>query len=172
MIELSNRLGVVRVAGFAVAVVVCAGVAEAWPIRGPVARAERRVIRAQVALERELARPLGRVRVVEVPAPPAQALTPTPAPAQATARPLAPPAAAAAAAPAPQPGVARTAFEAPLPTQAADAPRPASPTEPASDGTVSVLVRPETKAPNQQPAQQPAQQRPAEPLLFPGSAQP
>jgi hypothetical protein len=183
MSNLSSRLVVVRVALVVAAFAARAGVAEAWPVRGPVARAERRVFRAQMALERELARPLGRVRVIEVPVYPvlpggvpgaaavgvlppvasasaAESVVPAPAPAQAAVRPPVPPAAGAA-----QAGVARTAFEAPLPEPVA-APQPKAAPEPAADGTVSVLVRPESQPAGSPPA------RAAEPLLFPGAAQP
>lgn len=179
MSSLSSRLVVVRVALVVAAFAAGAGVAEARPVRGPVARAERRVFRAQMALERELARPLGRVRVIEVPvypvapggvpgalaegilppaapAPAAQAAVT--APAQAAVRPPVPPTAGGA-----QAGVARTAFEAPLPEPVA-APQPEP--EPAADGTVSVLVRPDSQPAGSPPA------RAAEPLLFPGAAQP
>lgn len=182
MRSLSSRSAVARVALVAAACVAGAGVAEARPVRGPVARAERRVFRAQMALERELARPLGRVRVIEVPvypvlpggmpgavaegvlppvaaSPAAQPVVPAPAPGQAAVRPPVPPAAGGA--PAAQAGVARTAFEAPLPEPVA-APQP----EPAADGTVSVLVRPEAQPAGSPPA------RAAEPLLFPGASQP
>lgn len=188
MSRLSNLSVAVRVAVFSAAFLGWGSVAEAWPIRGPVARAERRVWRAQMALERELTRPVGRVRVIEVPAypvvpgavpvagaqvivppavptPAAQAVVPTPAPAQAAVRPPVPPTAATP--PQAPNGVARTAFEAPLPEPVAT-PQPAAPPDPAADGTVSVLVRPEA-----QPAgAPPAQERAGEPLLFPGAAQP
>jgi hypothetical protein len=183
MSNLSSRPVVVRVALVVVAFVAAASVAHARPVRGPVARAERRVFRAQMALERELARPPGRVRVIEVPvypvlpgavpgavaegilppvapAPAAQAAVPAPAPRQAAVRPPVPPAAGGA-----QAGVARTAFEAPLPEPVA-APQPKAAPEPAADGTVSVLVRPDSQPAGSPPA------GPAEPLLFPGAAQP
>jgi len=166
MRNVSNRAAAVYLVAWMAATVVGPGVADARPIRGPVARAERRMFRAQMALERELARPLGRAGVIEVPA---QAVERAATPAQPTRPPEPRAAAAAAAAPQAESGVARAAFEAPVPRPAtADAPRPAAPSEPAADGTVSVLVRPEA-----QPAAQPKAQEPAaEPLLFPGTSQP
>jgi len=159
MHKVLNRAAALHLLAWAAATVVGSGVAEARPIRGPVGRAERRVFRAQMALERELARPQGRARVIEVPA---QAVERPAIPAQPTRPPE--PRAAAAASQAEQ-GVVRTAFEAPVPRPAAaDAPQPVTPPEPAADGTVSVLVRPE--------AEPRAQERAAEPLLFPGAAQP
>lgn len=204
---------VMRTAFGVVAVVMGSGVAEAWPARGPVARAERRVFRAQMALERELARPLGRVRVIEVPvypmypggppaaaallppgaAPPPGALSPpdavlppavsatprmTPAPAHVLAPapetlpavdPLPEPRAVpAASAPRMERGVAPAGFEAPLPQRPGATPQPVPPTEPAADGTVSVLVRPDAAPAGKTPAQE----RPTEPLEFPGASQP
>lgn len=171
---LSGRTIVLPLAGGVMVAIASAGVAEAWPVRGPVARAERRVFRAQLALERELNRPLVRGRVIEVPthaglpggvpgggagvpapaqvtAAAAQVAAPLPVPAPGTAR--RPDQQAAAASATPQPGVARTAFETPAP---------------AADGTVSVLIRPEAPP----AASSPAQERAAEPLLFPGTSQP
>jgi hypothetical protein len=155
------------VAFAAAACVAGSGIAEARPVRGPVARAERRVWRAQMALERELTRPLGRGRVIEAPADPrapggmagsaTEAVVPSAAAAP-RARTIAPTPAAAAPTGA---GVARTAFEGPLPEPIA-VPESAAAAEPAADGTVSVLVRPAES----QPA------RAAEPLLFPGASQP
>lgn len=186
MRRLSNLSMAVRLALFSAGFAGVAGVAEARPIRGPVARAERRVWRAQMALERELTRPVGRARVIEVPAypvlpgavpavgpqvivppavpaPAAQAVVPAPVPTQAAVRPPVPPTAATP--PLAPTGVARTAFEAPLPEPVAT-PTPAALPAPAADGTVSVLVRPEA-APTGAP---PAQERSGEPLLFPGAA--
>lgn len=171
MRRISKWLVGVPVAFAAAACVAGSGIAEARPVRGPVARAERRVWRAQIALERELTRPVGRGRVIELTAePPApagmrgagtEAVVPfaTPAP---LARTIAPTPSPTPAAVAPRrAGVARTAFEGPLPEPIA-VPGSAAAAEPAADGTVSVLVRP-------------AESKPAgaaEPLLFPGASQP
>jgi len=174
----STRAGVVHLVGVSAAVLCCAGVAEAWPVRGPVARAERRVIRAQMALERDLGRAIGRGRVIEVPVypvergmvPVAGGEVPPPAPAAAVPAAAAPPqpgvrrldeaAAAAATRPAGEPQVARAAFETRLPQ------RPAPSAERAPDGTVSVLVRPDAEPADSQVPQE----RAVEPLLFPGAA--
>lgn len=188
----SIRSSLVRVAVVAVACVAPGGIAEAWPVRGPVARAERRVFRAQMALERELARPLGRVRVIEVPVYPVQpggipgAGPEVILPAEAVSSPGQPPAPAPLATraadrpiggiPAPRvapgaaasTGVAPAAFETAAPARSPAGPSPASAANPAADGTVSVLVRPEAAAAGSQPAQEPA----AEPLLLPGPSQP
>lgn len=184
MTGLSNRLAAVRLAGIVTVCVLGAGVAEARPVRGPLARAERRVIRAQAAFDRELARPLGRVRLIEVPVYPVSpgavpavgaAAIPSPAvPAAAQAAAAAPARVArppepraAAASPKTEPGVARAGFEAQLP-EPVSSPREAAATEPAADGTVSVLVRPDAPPAGSPPVQE----RAAEPLLFPGSSQP
>lgn len=189
MPRLAARAGVVRLVGVSAAVLCCGTVAQARPMRGPVARAERRVIRAQMALERELGRPLGFVRVNEVPAQPLgqavnqpinQAAPPVaggaiPRPAQPGAVPAVAPmaerpqpavrpldaGAAAAIPPGGQPAVARAAFEAGLPRRSAPA------AEQAADGTVSVLVRPDREPPA---AAQVPQERAEEPLLFPGAS--
>ncbi len=121
--------------------------AEARPLRGPLLRAERRLARAEAALEREAASLPRNPK----PAEPPKAATPKPQ----------------AAAPKPQaasrPEVARTGYEAPVrpvPTPVAGTSSAAA--EPAADGTVSVLVRPEaTKA-----------DQPAEPLRFPDASAP
>lgn len=162
MIKLSSGRAGVSLAVFATALVAGVGTAEARPIRGPMARAERRVWRAQAAVERELARPAGRGRVIEVPPRPARSGGVADAGAAVvseTPRPVAPPPAApASAAPPPtRASVARTSLEAPLPEPVA-----APPAEPAADGTVSVLVRPAGSPPVQAP----------EPLRFPGPVQP
>jgi hypothetical protein len=161
----------VRVAVVAAACVAAGGIAEARPARGPVARAERRVFRAQMALERELARPVGRVQVIQVPVFPAQpGGIPNSIP---NSIPGAIPGAipggipAAAAAPAAT-GVAPAAFEAAAPPRSPAGPSPASAATPAADGTVSVLVHSEASAAGAQPAQEPA----PEPLLLPRPSQP
>lgn len=169
--------GLVCLAGACVLVVLGVDVAEARPFRGPLGRAERRLARAQATLERELARPQGRARAEVQPAEAGRvpaAATPAPAPTQVKSPPaLVPPPTPQAAARAPeprpavnpaspqakQPELARTAFESPV---------PASVSEPAADGTVSVLVRPGAEAPAAKAAQPPA----GDPLLFPESAKP
>lgn len=126
--------------GFMVFMAIGLAPAEARPLRVPLLRAERRVIRAEAALEREAARAANRPRGVErtaaaetAPAPPAKPLPPTgPTPAN----PVTPAAA-----------VTPAAVEAPG--------------EPAADGTVSVLVRPESAAKSA-----------PEPLRFPGGQTP
>ena len=173
-----GRTAIVRVVGVSAAIFCCSGVAEAWPVRGPVARAERRVIRAQMALERDLGRAIGRGRVIEVPVYPvergmvpfADGEVPPPAPAtavpaaaavpQPVVRPLAAGAAAAATPPAGEPQVARATFETRSPQ------RPAPSTEQAADGTVSVLVHPEAETRGSEAPQE----RSVEPLLFPGAS--
>ena len=159
---------------------VWAGGADARPLRGPLLRAERRVVRAQAALDRELARPPVRGRVVERGLEPGPAATTAAAPGAASpARPATsaatalPPTAARAAeprpasAPRPEPEVARAGYESPVPPAAAGEPRSA-PARPAADGTVSVLVRPGS-VPATPPA---AQERSVEPLRFPEASKP
>lgn len=128
--------------------------AEARPLRGPLLRAERRLARAEAALEREAASLPRNPK----PAEPPKAATPRPQAAARKPQPAAPRPQAAS-----QPEVARTGYEAPVrpvPTPVAGTSSAAA--EPAADGTVSVLVRPEaTKA-----------DQPAEPLRFPDASAP
>lgn len=114
--------------------------AEARPLRGPLLRAERRVIRAEAALEREAARAANRPRGVERTAAAETAAAPP-------AKPLPP------AGPTPANPVTPAAAVMPAAVEA--------PGEPAADGTVSVLVRPESAA-----------KSPPEPLRFPGGQTP
>lgn len=132
--------------GLAMATVLgTAAVAEARPVRGPVVRAERRIARALAALDRERAQASARAQ------------------AAAEAKPAAPTAAAGAG------DVARTAYEAPVPKQAAAIAGSAASREPAADGTVSVLVQPGAAAPT--PAASSTAQ-PGEPLRFPDASTP
>lgn len=138
------------------------GSAEARPLRGPVMRAERRVARAEAALERELGRPPERPRTAALAAEARRAQTATRNPAS-PAPPRAPQARSAAPAPTPAPQsrdeVARAAFESPAqPGRRAD--------EPAEDGTYSVLVRPDAAS---EKADGPRQ---GEPLRFPDAQSP
>ncbi|MEI6241095.1 MAG: hypothetical protein WCR51_11940 [Planctomycetia bacterium] len=129
-------------------------VVDARPPRGPIMRAERRVARAQAALDRELVKPPARPRVLERMA---EAGRDTAGSAQATN---------------PRGDVARTAYEAQVPTPAAPAAGDAAPPaarEPAADGTYSVLVRPEG-APATPATAAPAQA--GEPLRFPDASTP
>ena len=142
--------------------------AEAWPFRSPVVRAERRVARAQAAmdrLDRELDRSSARLRVAEQRYEPGRARAiPPAAPFGAAPVVVEPPAVVRPAAPGvagePRPtpaagGVARATYET-LP-RPAPSPTPAAAPQPAEDGTVSVLAQPN--------AERPAQ--PSAPLRFP-----
>jgi hypothetical protein len=168
--------------GLAMASVVgMSGAVEARPVRGPVVRAERRIARALAALDRERAQASARAQAAgpaqaasqAKPTQPTQAAGPTqaaalakpasPTQAAAEAKPAAPTAAAGAG------DVARTAYEAPVPKQAAAIAGSAASREPAADGTVSVLVQPGAAAPT--PAASSAAQ-PGEPLRFPDASTP
>jgi hypothetical protein len=168
--------------GLAMASVVgMSGAVEARPVRGPVVRAERRIARALAALDRERAQASARAQAAgpaqaasqAKPTQPTQAAGPTqaaalakpasPTQAAAEAKPAAPTAAAGAG------DVARTAYEAPVPKQAAAIAGSAANREPAADGTVSVLVQPGAAAPT--PAASSTAQ-PGEPLRFPDASTP
>jgi len=140
--------------------------AEARPLRGPLMRAERRMARAQAVIERER---VVAPRAVSATAPVPRVATgseaaagspPAPNNAVKSAAPTGPRAAAPERA-APQPEVARAGYEAPVrPLPAAGGSSAAA--EPAADGTVSVLVRPDA----------PRADQPAEPLRFPSASAP
>jgi chemosensory pili system protein ChpA (sensor histidine kinase/response regulator) len=156
--------------GLAMASVVgVSGAVEARPVRGPVVRAERRIARALAALDRERAQASARAQAA------GQAKPAAPAQAAAQAKPASPTLAAAEAKPAAPTAadgardVARTAYEAPVPKQAAAIAGSAASREPAADGTVSVLVQPRVDAPT--PAASSAAQ-PGEPLRFPDASAP
>lgn len=148
MIRESRWIGLCAVGLAAWAMAMQPVAAQARPLRGPLLRAERRLARAQAALDREAA-PASNVAKVPKPAEPPKAAASSPraaAPSQAASS-----------------GVTRTGYEAPVrpvPTPAFAAASPAA--EPAADGTVSVLVRPET----------PKADQPVEPLRFPDASAP
>lgn len=136
-----------------------AGSVEARPVRGPVLRVERRLARVQALLERERTQVPARPRMADVRRDPATgdaaaaekprspAGAPTAAPPAATTTPAAQAAAPAKPPVTTAPGVARAAYEAPVPTPADEGgAAPASRGEPAADGTYSVLVQPEGAA--------------------------
>ena len=164
-----------------------AGSVEARPVRGPVLRAERRLARVQALLEREQTQVPARPRMADMRRDPATgdaaaaetprspAGVPTAAPPGATTTPGTQATAPAKPPVTTAPGVARAAYEAPVPTPADEnGAAPASRGEPAADGTYSVLVQPQEAAAQEAAAKSSSDAGPqaGSPLRFPDASTP